>query len=120
QQLLQALNASDMVVMNGLDSKGEYTYESSYQGASVIDYIALDNRFVTINDGENREEGEEWAEYKHKLTIHKHEDTNFQENFQEISYIPKTMKVWKEYADLISDHRLITCHLHIPAQQVRK
>ena len=107
-----------MVVMNGLETICEYTYESKYQGASVIDYIALDNRLVTMKSGQNTDE-EECPEYKYKLTHQTSQDTSFQENKEEMSYIPKTMKVWKEYADVISDHRLITCHLGRPTQEVR-
>lgn len=58
---LEAMNANDMFVMNGLDSGWEYTFES----ASVIDYIVLESRLVYFE----QEEEADGLDYKHKPSV---------------------------------------------------
>ena len=48
------MNAMDMMVMNGLDSGSEFTYESKYKGASVIDYIILEKQLVSFCGEEDK------------------------------------------------------------------
>ncbi len=57
--LVETMNAWDMLIMNGIDSGGEYTYESkNKKGASVIDYIILDKELVEYeHDVDDVEDG---------------------------------------------------------------
>ena len=49
--LVASMNAVQMVVMNGIDSGGEFTFRNSKKGASVIDYIILSDNIVIPDSG---------------------------------------------------------------------
>ena len=84
-QMIESMNACNMVIMNGIDSGGEFTCINGYRGKSVIDYIILDEDILPR-----------------------------QEKSESIRYVERSMKVWEEEFANISDHRLITCQLQLP------
>lgn len=47
------MNAVQMVVMNGIDSGGEFTFRNSKKGASVTDYIILSDNIVIPDSNGN-------------------------------------------------------------------
>ena len=44
---VSSMNASQMVIMNGLDSGGDYTFSNSRDDSSVINFIILSDNIVT-------------------------------------------------------------------------
>lgn len=84
QRFIESMNACNMIVLNGIDLEAEITCVNTYKGKSVIDYIIVDAKSL---------------------------ETQTQNN---ITYKPKSIKVWTEEIARISDHRLVTCQLIIP------
>ena len=92
--------------MNGIDSGGEFTFERiGGKGASVIDYIMLDKELVEYERGEDPDDG---------LISIKQPQTGFSIGVNKLCYNPKSMKIWNEYPEVMSDHSLITCELRYP------
>jgi len=108
RQLINIFNSNGMVIINGIDGGGENTFISTHTGQSMIDYIALSSNM--FNKKEEEEEEEEY-EFKHKLDLNnKHSPLP---NLS-IQYQGRSLKVWEEFIDTISDHRLVTCRLEVP------
>lgn len=105
RMFIDSMNASDMFVMNGLDSGSEYTFFGN--GNSIIDYIVL-SRELLIFDYTEEEEGEEMDLYEKNAN---QVITNFKEPNSGIYYRPRSTKVWNEFGEVVSDHRLVTCEL---------
>lgn len=87
--LVETMNNLGMVIMNGRDGGGEFTFRSE-SGKSVIDYIFLSEGLIP-GDGEGG---------------------------RDLFYEPKSIKVWEEYEAQRGDHKLITLTLN-HAQEIK-
>jgi hypothetical protein len=115
--LLETMSSWDMLTMNGIDSGGEFTYERiGGKGASVIDYIMLDKELVEYECEEDPEDG---PDYKHKM-LQFESKTEFRIGRNKLCYNPRSTKIWTDYPEVMSDHRLITCELRYPEGTEKK
>ena len=121
KRVLESMNLNKMVIMNGVDGGGEFTCLNKNKGESVIDYIIMSYDLILKNPEVEREEEVE-RDYKHKQT--KNNIINLQDNDEQILsniiYKRQSIKVWTEHANVMSDHRLVTCDLIIPEKKVEK
>jgi hypothetical protein len=108
RMFLETMNANDMFIMNGLDSGSQYTFEGK-KGASVIDYIILCRELVNIAYEELEEKELEEEDLREKTP--NQIITEFTDSNAGIHYRPGTMKVWNDWIDVVSDHRLVTCEM---------
>ena len=96
--LVESMNASGMVVMNGIDGGGEYTFTSSSNGSSVIDLIILSDNLIAPGDC--------------TLDPVDTDPTEFYNDFPEDTlYVRKSMCVMSEFKHCIGDHFLVTCRI---------
>ena len=58
KQFVQSMNACNMIILNGIDNKGENTFESVNKGQSTVDYIVLGDDFVIPRPTEQLTEGD--------------------------------------------------------------
>ena len=86
RNFVDSMNSCNLVIMNGIDSKGEYTFCSHNRGQSVVDYIVLGDEILHQNSGCS------------------------------IQYVPESTKVWTDELTRLSDHRLITCQIRLERQ----
>ena len=124
-QLVDSRNSAGMVIMNGIDSGGEYTFERtiSNNGSdtveiqnSMIDYIILSDNIVFPGFGI----------LDHNDLDTKSAPVNIINHIPENSlYIPNSCTVWSDYKYRIGDHFLLSCKLliskpfmKVPAQEV--
>lgn len=91
--LVETMNAWDMLIMNGIDSGGEYTYErKGKKGTSVIDYIMLDKELVEYEY--EQDDVEDDLDYKHK-TVQREPQSGFKEGVGKLCYKPNSM-TWEK------------------------
>jgi len=104
-QLIKTLNAANMVVLNGIDSGGEFTFKST-SGQSMIDYIAVSENILfpgsIIQQGGNLLSGNSHSLTKIPL---------------DSLYCCHSCKIiWSDYEYVIGDHFLLTCQIQISYQ----
>ena len=96
--LVTSMSASGMVVMNGIDSGGEYTFTSTNSGSSVIDLIILSDNIIAPGDCTlapvNTDSIDDYSDFP--------DDT---------LYIRKSMSVISDFKHRIGDHSLVVCKI---------
>jgi len=105
-QFLRTLNAVNMVVMNGIDSGGNYTFSNSLNESSMIDYIILSDNILFPNTED--------------LSIAQPDQTSGHVQASarlpsDSEYILKSTKVHVGYKYQIGDHFLISCIIRLNA-----
>ena len=96
KQLIETMNACNMVIINGIDQVCPYTFQNvnlksksknnkkEKEGFSTIDYIVISENSISTNQEERKEEK------------------------QNLKYVNNSFKVWNENFADISDHKLIS------------
>ena len=108
-QLINSMNSVNMVILNGIDSGGEFTFDG-HQGSSMIDYIILSDNIMIPNVARNQMVSE------CKSGVVSVSDPIPLDSL----YIPRSCTVWNDDNKyIINDHFLITCKLAIPKPQVQ-
>ena len=102
-QLVNSMNSVNMVIMNGIDSGGEYTFENQ-NGNSMIDYIILSDNII-IPDNIMLED----KTLDKKSGVVKVTDSIPVNSL----YIPKSCRVSTDLMSRIGDHFLVSCKLAI-------
>ena len=97
-QLVESMNAVNMVIMNGIDSGGNFTFEHP-NGSSIVDYIILSDNII-LPGMESTEVGMDSRSEPIKANTPIPVDS---------IYIPNSFMVWSDYAYRIEDHFLISC-----------
>ena len=100
--LVSSMNASQMVVMNGVDSGGECTFMSSNKGSSVIDFIILSDNIISPGKGSD-------------IATVEDRECDLIQNCHDIPsdslYVKKSMKVLTDYKYKVGDHFLVICKI---------
>jgi hypothetical protein len=104
-QLVNVMNSAGMIIMNGVDSGGGYTFENSI-GNSIIDYIILSDNIVMPSN----------SILSPNLKM---EDKSCPVNISnsipvDSLYVPNSCTIWNDYMYRIGDHFLLSCKLVIP------
>src|SRR4051812_4457368 len=98
-QFVEAMNACNMVILNGIDAMAEYTFRSE-QGQSVVDLLIVDDRMVGLDTSELDGDG-----------VHELEEE--EEPRCSARYVASSLRVWDEEVARLSDHKLVTCVLEV-------
>ena len=118
--LVDSMNSVNMIIINGIDSGGGYTFENK-NGSSTIDLIIVsDNIFMPGNTLQIDANNTKSADIKSSDVV------SFSDSIPIDSlYCPKSCQIWTDYKYRIGDHFLITCKieadkptLKIPFQEV--
>ena len=112
-RLVNSMDAAGMVIMNGIDSGGGYTFERTITKSdtkevevqtSMIDYIILSDNILLPGCGTSNHNVPDAVSNPVNI-IHSIPENSF--------YIPNSCTVWSDYPYRIGDHFLLSCKLAI-------